>query len=467
VALLLEGTYPYVRGGVASWVHELVSSLPETSFHLVFLGGASSDQGAAKFELPPNVRGITHHYLFEPSERPLRSRREWGGPGAVSPLLAQVLGGAHGLGLADLRADERAWQQIRRGYMEDWEGGSFLDYFWTIRTMHASLVGLSGLVERLPEVRAVHAISTGYAGFLGALLARRRGVPLVLTEHGIYTKERKIDLASAERLPGDDDRRPGLGVGRRLWIRFFEGLGRIAYEASEVVISLYESNRQRQIQDGAVASRTRIVPNGIDVERFRPLRAARAAEPPPVLGLIGRVVPIKDVMTFIRAMKTVTARLPGAEGWIVGPTSEDEEYASECMALVTRLGLDSNVRFLGFRRPEEILPSLGLLVLTSASEALPLVILEAWASGLPVLSTDVGACRDLVEGNGPEDRAMGVAGSIAPVGDPHAIAAAAVDLLQDRPRWRAAQEAGIRRVESSYTLDRMVGAYRQVYQEAL
>lgn len=483
VALLLEGTYPYVRGGVGSWVHELVSSLPETTFHLVFLGGRRADHGPLRFELPRNVSGITHHYLFEPSGSPEAARggrsgfeaaaqlhgalRDRAGASALLPLLERTLGNAAGIGLSDFLADERAWERIRDGYRRDCEGSPFLDYFWTIRTMHAALFGLSSLADRLPAVRAVHAISTGYAGFLGALVARRRGVPFVLTEHGIYTKERKIDLAAAERLPGEDDRTAGLGAGRQLWIRFFEGLGRVAYEAAAVVIALYESNRQRQIQDGAPAARTRVIPNGVDVERFRPLRAARAPEPAPVLGLVGRVVPIKDVMTFLRAMKAVSARLPGAEGWIVGPTSEDEEYATECQVLASQLGLDGRVRFLGFRRPEEVFPSLGLLVLTSVSEAQPLVILEAWASGLPVLATDVGACRVLVEGGEAEDRALGMAGRIAPVADPDAIADAAVELLQDRPGWQAARDAGIRRVEARYTLGQMVDAYRTVYQEAL
>lgn len=116
-------------------------------------------------------------------------------------------------------------------------------------------------------------------------------------------------------------------------------------------------------------------------------------------------MPIKDVKTFIRAMRGVVSAMPEAEGWIVGPEEEDPDYASECRSLVASLGLQDKVKFLGFRRIGEVLPQLGLMVLTSISEAQPLVILEAWAAGAPVVSSDVGSCRELIEGADAEDRA--------------------------------------------------------------
>ncbi len=100
--------------------------------------------------------------------------------------------------------------------------------------MHRPLFTLAALARRAPEFRMLHAVSTGYAGFLGALLQRQRGCPFVVTEHGIYTKERKIDLARAawindEAAASSSGLGQDLGYLRRLWIRFFEGLGRAAY----------------------------------------------------------------------------------------------------------------------------------------------------------------------------------------------------------------------------------------------
>jgi glycosyltransferase involved in cell wall biosynthesis len=205
----------------------------------------------------------------------------------------------------------------------------------------------------------------------------------------------------------------------------------------------------------------------MEIERFLALRAQRPAAIPLVIGLLGRIVPIKDIKTFIRAMRTVVIQLPEAEGWLIGPEEEDREYVEECRSLIRELGLEGKVRFLGFQKISDILPRLGLLVLTSISEAFPLVLLEAFASGLPVVTTDVGACREIVEGNSAEDRALGSAGIVTPIADPEATAAGIVTLLTDEDRWYEAQKAGARRIEKYYTQARMLDSYKRIYDEAL
>lgn len=166
-------------------------------------------------------------------------------------------------------------------------------------------------------------------------------------------------------------------------------------------------------------------------------------------------------------MRGVCNRMPEAEGWIVGPTAEDPAYARECEDLVKGLGLMDRVKFLGFQKVEEILPKLGLMVLTSISEAQPLVLLEGFASGLPAIATDVGSCREIIDGASDEDRAFGSAGAVVSIANPDATAQEAVLLLQDEDRWRAAQQAGIRRVERFYTQRDMLANYRKLYLAAM
>ncbi len=487
VTLLLEGTYPFVRGGVSSWVHDIVRGLPDLRFSLVFLGGDRGQYPELRYELPKNVVHLEEHYLGDvPKHERITRRRGDGCFFARSRALhdafetedAELVAKAADDALAMLAADpegterdflfsERAWETIVEKYRERAPDKSFLDWFWSVRAMHAPLFVAARAARGIPPSRLFHVVSTGFAGFLGTLLARSRKRPLILTEHGIYTKERRIELLQATWLKEDDTRYGAIGQLRRTWIRYFEHLARMAYATADPIVSLYGANRERQIRDGADPGRTLVVPNGIDIARFEPLRAMRTRDVPRVLGLVGRVVPIKDIKTFIRAMQVVAREMPDAEGWIVGPDNEDPSYAQECRDLARSLGLDGRVKFLGFRKVEEILPKLGVNVLTSISEAQPLSILEGFAAGLPSIATDVGCCSELIHGADEGDRALGSAGAVVPIADPEATARAAIELLSDQSRFRAAQAAGIARVERSYTNRRMLDRYRGIYGAAL
>ena len=316
-----------------------------------------------------------------------------------------------------------------------------------------------------------HTISTGYAGFLGAMLKRRTNKPLLLSEHGIYTKERKIDLFQSEWISDNrglvEKNNSEMAYFREKWVNFFTELGRECYQASDRIVALYERNRERQMEDGAPPDRTLNIPNGIDLPRMQKVRAARGEAIPPVACLIGRVVPIKDVKTFLRAMRTLVNVIPEAEGWIAGPEDEDKDYAKECRGLVASLGLEKNVKFLGFQKIDELLPKVGVIVLSSISEALPLVLLEGFAAGVPAVSTDVGSCRQLIEGLDEDDRAYGKAGEVVGIADPEALGNAVAQLLKDKDAWFQAQQAGIRRVENLYTQEMMFGAYRDLYRSLL
>jgi glycosyltransferase involved in cell wall biosynthesis len=164
-------------------------------------------------------------------------------------------------------------------------------------------------------------------------------------------------------------------------------------------------------------------------------------------------------------MRLVVNHLPEAEAWIAGPEDESPEYARECRDMAAQLGLSEKVKFLGFQKLTDLLPKVGLVVLSSISEALPLVILEGYAAGVPTLSTDVGSCKQLVFGLPGEDAALGASGAIVRIADPEAMAQAALALLGDPQAWKAASEAGIKRVEKYYSQPMMFDRYRALYEK--
>ncbi len=497
IALLLEGTFPYVSGGVSSWVNQILQAYPEHRFAIVFLGSRREDYGDFRYALPPNVVHFEQHYLFDALHSNIQPAPSRGHPEALAKAreflgaleahdgsaesrakvlaamrsIALELQPGGSLPLEDFLHSEFAWDLIRDSYRRHCTDPSFVDFFWTVRIMLQPLWLMARIAHGLIPVRVLHTVSTGYAGFLGGLLHHARGLPLVLSEHGIYTKERQIDLLQSSWIRDNRNifQRDPMEVSffRQMWIRFFDWMGRFCYGAADPIIALYENNRLRQVADGAAAERTVSIPNGIRIERFAPLRTQRPAETPPVLCLIGRVVPIKDIKTFIRAMRRVVNRMPQAQAWVAGPTAEDPAYAEECQNLVDSLGLQANLRFLGMQKVEELLPKVGVVVLSSISEALPLVILEAQAAGVPVVSTDVGSCRQLIDGLEPQDQALGSCGRVVGIANPEALADACLELLSSPAQWQAARAAGIARVERYYSDRLLFERYRQVYDRAL
>lgn len=494
VLLLLEGTFPFVAGGVSSWVNQIIRGNPSIRFGAIFIGARREDYGPLRYALPDNLVHLDVVYLWEAKpparSRPAPVRADVDAMSKVSELhemlhhdiqqpdclrlFGSLLDEAHPHGTLNRETflhSEAAWEQIKAGYRRYSTDPSFVDYFWTIRTIHAPMWPLREVAQRCPTARIYHSVSTGYAGTLALLLKHRNPRPFILSEHGIYVKERKIDLYQASWLKDNRsvfERDPSqVSYYRQLWIRFFEHLGYLTYQAADHIVALYEANRQRQLADGAPPERTRNIPNGVDVAYFAPIRQLRPAPPPPVLCLIGRVVPIKDIKTFIRAMRTVATHLPQAQAWIAGPEDEDPDYAQECRDLVRRLGLEEHVKFLGFQKLPALLPKIGLVVLSSISEALPLVVLEGYAAGVPAVTTDVGSCRQLVNGLPGEDEAIGPSGRVVRIADPEALAQAALELLTDPQAWQQASVAAIKRVETYYQQQQMFDSYRELYAQGL
>jgi glycosyltransferase involved in cell wall biosynthesis len=489
VCLILEGTYPYVRGGVSSWVHSIVSGLPEIRFALLVISAERKAAQARQYVLPPNVVRFTEVFLHElidddegrratararstAWETMCRYHRAPSGSDQrrehAAPLL-RAMGDpdARALSVHQALHSPQAWDFVLERYQALAAGTSFIDYFWTWRAVHAPL--FQAMIAEIPEARLYHPISTGYAGLLGVLGKLRSGRPLLLTEHGIYVRERSIDIGKADWIYEEPVRiriaRPGSNPLKEMWTHFFEELGRLTYDFADQIVTLFRGNERLQHELGADRAKTTVVPNGVKLDVYGPLRRARTepgAGRPLRVGFIGRVVPIKDLKHLIKACAIVAEELPSTEFWVVGPTDEDPTYFEECQQLAASLGL-SNLRFTGSKDVRTIYPEIDVMVLTSVSEGQPLSILEAAAAGVPTVATDVGACSELVDGMDAEDRAIGPGGLITPMGDAGATAAALIRVLSDAALRRRMSEAGARRADRYYGEAAMLDRYREIY----
>ncbi len=514
IMLFSEGTYPYVKGGVSAWVLQLIKGLPQYSFGVCFIGAQRTMDGKLmeiSYEFPPNLVHLEEHYLFE-DENVLKPKREKGSKEGfetveklynsfrnpkldIPKVLEDINFYKEDVTFKDFLYSERSWEFINDKYMQNCPDVPFVDYFWTLRNIHKPIWIIANIVSSLPKCKMFHAPSTGYAGFSGALASYNTNRPFILTEHGIYTRERKIDMLSADWV---EYKKPSLlqqpeeyNYIKRMWVNFFDKIGVFCYHRANHILSLFSGAQKIQINFGADENRTMVIPNGVDVDTLKATMSNRLEIPKPIVTLIGRVVPIKDIKTFIRAIKIASQSVPNIEGWIVGAVEEDSEYVMECQQMAISLGLkeklqvfDGNksdmsaeeieqsrdtIKLFGHSDIKKILPKSALQTLSSISEGMPLVILEGFAAGVPCVATDVGSCRDLIEGGVDEaDKKLGIAGAITGIANPGVLAKEYVRLLDfENGAWKKAQEVSLERVEKYYRQELFLKEYQDIYDEAL
>lgn len=219
---------------------------------------------------------------------------------------------------------------------------------------------------------------------------------------------------------------------------------------------------------GYPAERITVVPNGYDLEEFRPDAAARAAfrreigasEGEPLLGMVARYSPQKDPLNLLDALAILARGGVQFHAALVGVNMDADN--SELSAAIAERGLGGRISTLGSRRAVPVvMAGIDIAVLSSAyGEAFPNVVAEAMACGTPVVATDVGD-SSLIVGN---------TGWIVPPRDPAALANALGEALTeqaDLARWTARQARCRQRIVDTYGMDRMVAGYEAVWRQVL
>jgi len=202
-------------------------------------------------------------------------------------------------------------------------------------------------------------------------------------------------------------------------------------------------------QYAAPRARIRVIRNGIDTTRFHP--AADAANGNGPIVTVGRLVVQKNHALFLRAAAQLVAGRPAARFVIVG----DGPLRADLERQVQAFGLAGHVTFAGERRDVDVLlRSASLFWLTSRWEGMPNVVLEAMATGVPPIVTDVGGTRELVR--------PGIDGFIVAPGDADALVARSRTLLDDPAAWRRCSAAARLRAEE-FSVPRMAAELAALY----
>ena len=244
--------------------------------------------------------------------------------------------------------------------------------------------------------------------------------------------------------------------GYQRWVQ------RRAWSAADKVLAVSTRLAERMsAETGFPLPKIQTIRNGVDLARFGRVSRFAAREvlglPPgePVIGTMGRLVPVKDQASLLEAVRLLNDQ--GLQPTVIiageGPLRSDLE------AQATAAGLIDRVKFLGHRPdPEVVMAALDVFVLPSISEGLPNTVLEAMASGLPVVVTRVGGVDELLE--------HGVTGFLVPPREPNALARTLGTLLRDGALQRSTGTAARIRAETEFALSAMIRRYEALYTTA-
>lgn len=465
VCLIAEGSYPYVTGGVSSWIHSLITSLPHVEFVIYAIAAEKKQQGKFKYALPTNLVHVHEVFL----DAHLSETAKWGKRYRLSAsekqnLFALISGdntlnwgefftlirSAQFNNVGEFLASKDYFDLIQNLAKNKYSQVPFTELFWTVSSMILPLFLI--LREDIPKADIYHAVSTGYAGVVGALAKSVYKKPLLLTEHGIYSREREEEIIKANWVKG---------YFKDLWITYFYTLANSIYELADEVITLFGRNKEIEMELGCKEDKIKIIPNGIEVADYRTIKRT-LPEDRIRLGAIVRVVPIKDIKMMIQMFSLVERKLPTVELYIMGPAEEDSTYYDECIQLVQLLGI-KNIYFTGMVQIKDYLGNLDILLLTSISEGQPLAILEGFACAKPYVCTNVGGCAELINGR---DDTFGPAGFVVPTMHYEEMANYVIQLCENEPLRKQMGQNGFHRVQALYKKSSFIEQYNDIYHHA-
>lgn len=466
ICILAEGNYPYVVGGVSSWIHMLIQGMPEHQFVIYSIGAEEKDKGKFKYTLPPNVIDVQENFLdsmihLKTPARMAKIKLTVHQKEALTELLRGTSKFDFKMLLTMFRHVKEQYSFIEifmckdfydvvnDVYTEKFPYLPFTDYFWTIRSMLLPLFYL--LQEDYPKADLYHSVAAGYCGVIGAMASLLEHKPFILTEHGIYSREREEEILRSTWAQGDF---------KKVWVRYFYALSNLSYEYADEVTTLSEGNRQVELALGCAKEKIKIIPNGVKVERFAKVSTDYEGKHPFTVGAVVRMVPIKDIITMLRGFYILQKTISAARLVIMGNCEEDPDYYISCVNLVKTLAI-KNVEFTGAIDILTRMDEVDLLVLSSISEGLPLAILEGMAAKKPFIATDVGCCRELLYGMG-EDH-LGKAGIIISVMDFKAMARGFLQLAQNPLLRKQMGTIGYERVKAYYTFEKFIKTFKNLY----
>jgi len=474
VLLVNWDNYPNVAsGGVYVWAKVLVEGLSDWDF--VVFNQLSNANANANYSVTPNVREVLEVPLFGTQRieefyygsSPMLDRVEKSTDEVIEksflPLFERFL--------TCLLADEgdpeaftREIMRMRRVLMlhdtkkllenrKTWDafaGHLQRDQLYRWMSIKEALVAY-GLVQRglqilsvdLPEVDLVQTSLAWWPSLIGVAAKIEQDVPMVVTEHGVAYRELMLYYNS---LLYEEP-------SKIFWKVFSRNVVNLVYHSADRVAPVCKANAVWEEALGVPESKIRVVYNGIDTSRFRPMDVPRPKGRTVVS--VARIDPFKDTTTLIYAMAHVRERLGDVRCILYGDSTL-LDYSKRCEEVVKEQGLEDYFIFAGgTNEPEKAYNTGDVVVFSSITEGFPFSVIEAMACGKAVVATEVGGVPEALEGCGVTVKSR----------DPKTLANGICRLFEDEAYRRSLEEKALARARERFSVAAMVDEYRQIYKE--
>lgn len=466
VTVITEGTYPYVVGGVSSWCHDLVSGLDQIDWDVVPIT-AGGLRRTSLFDIADHVNLTKGIELWS---RPIgrRGSRHRRPPSADQKLLPAdlcrlLLGTHHDADqLVDILGKCRANPEWARGAFRSDEAW---DYFVEELMVISRADGTDLFVDvdfsaleatelwqtlywlamtaatQLPDSDVVLITAAGWGAVMAAAEIAQRSVPIVLAEHGIYVREAYLEAARTAPPPGR----------QFTSTRLARGLSQLAYAITDRIAPVCDSHHPWEQALGARPDQLHTIVNGVT----RP-DAPSGPRHGQTITSVGRIDPLKDVVTMLRAAALVCEAPPEARFVHYGPVTEtNRTYFDMCQRVHADLDLGDRFVFMGSTDdPRGAMRDADVYLSTSISEGLPLSLLESLSEGRPVVCTNVGGCADAMNG----------CGVLVTAGDVFGIAHGIGFLLDNPEVSEMMGRRGFQRVGRRFSASSQLASYHDLFE---
>ena len=482
VLLITEGTYPFNGGGVSTWAHDLCTKTKGIDFSLYSIN--ADVEVKPIYQLSDNVNKIIQVPMWSPEEpfdcvdynikySKILKSREFTSEDIIKSSFAPNFK----LFIQEIYSEKQSLENVNACFYKMWRFFQKYDYkttmtsevvWYTFCDVISEVLPAEELHElpledmttamrwiyrflipmaiEVPKMDISHITISGIAVIPALALKYKYNTPILVTEHGVFIRERLIAISSADYSY----------FLKKMLIKFSECITKLVYSHASKITTVSKFNMSWEKFYGADQSKIEVIYNGVDEHLFTPRPKPEHLKNIPTVVAAARIFDLKDILTMIKTCSEVAKKIPNVQFLVYGNKDAVPEYTKKCEALIGELKLENNFFLKGFHsQPELIFCEGDISILTSISEGFPFTVIESMSAGVPVVATDVGGVTEAIDDT---------CGLICKPKDYHEIAQNVIKLLENEELRNWMGENARKKVIENFTIDTFLHSFEKAYQ---